>query len=41
MTIHEVSDVCDVQGMHQSIFYGNHGRQLRAFCQLYGIEAMS
>lgn len=41
MTIAEVDDVCDVQGMHQTIFYGNHKRQLRAFCQLYGIEAVS
>lgn len=40
MTINEVSDVCDVKGMHQIIFYGNHGRQLRAFCQLQGIEAV-
>jgi len=35
-----VSDVCDVKGMHQIIFYGNHGRQLRAFCQLHGIEVV-
>ena len=41
MTINEVEDVCDVKGMHQIIFYGNHGRQLRAFCQMYGIEAVS
>jgi hypothetical protein len=40
MTINEVRDVCDVKGMHQIIFYGNHGRQLRAFCQLHGIEAV-
>ena len=37
MTINEVADVCDVKGMHQIIFYGNHARQLRAFCQMYGI----
>jgi hypothetical protein len=41
MTINEVSDVCDVKGMHQIIFYGNHARQLRTFCQLYGIQAVS
>jgi len=37
MTINEVDDVCDVKGMHQIIFYGNHTEQLRTFCQLYGI----
>ncbi len=41
MTIHEVDDSCDVKGMHQIIFYGNYGRQLRAFCRMYGIEAVS
>jgi len=40
MTIHEVSDVCDVKGMHQIIFYGNQARQLKAFCQLYGIAVV-
>jgi len=39
MTINEVDDVCDVKGMHQIIFYGNYTKQLRAFCQLHGIEA--
>ena len=41
MTINEVDDVCDTQGMHQAIFYGNHARALRNFCQLCGIEAVS
>jgi len=41
MTINEVSDVCDVKGMHQIIFYGNHAAELRAFCQLYDIQAVS
>jgi hypothetical protein len=41
MTINEVDDVCDVKGMHQVIFYGNYARQLRTFCQLYGIEAVT
>jgi hypothetical protein len=41
MTIDEVDDVCDVQGMHQIVFYGNGTKQLRRFCQLYGIEALS
>jgi hypothetical protein len=41
MTINEVPDVCDVQGMHQIVFYGSWGKQLRSFCQLHGIEAVS
>jgi len=41
MTINEVDDVCDVKGMHQIIFYGNYAKQLRNFCQLYGIEVVS
>lgn len=41
MTINEVQDVCDVKGMHQIIFYGDQGKQLRAFCQMYGIAAVS
>jgi hypothetical protein len=41
MTINEVDDVCDVKGMHQIIFYGSYARQLRAFCQLCGIEAVA
>ncbi len=41
MTINEVDDVCDVKGMHQVIFYGNYAKQLRAFCQLYGISVVT
>ena len=41
MTINEVSDVCDVKGMHQIIFYGNQARRLRTFCQLFGIPAVA
>lgn len=37
MTINEVEDVCDVKGMHQTIFYGDYGKELRAFCQLLNI----
>lgn len=40
MTINEVDDVCDVKGMHQIIFYGNYAKQLRTFCQLYGIQVV-
>lgn len=41
MTISEVDDVCDVKGMHQVIFYGNYAKQLRTFCQLYGIDIIT
>jgi L-fucose isomerase-like protein len=41
MTINEVDDVCDVKGMHQVIFYGNYAKQLRTFCQLYGIPIVT
>jgi L-fucose isomerase-like protein len=41
MTINEVEDVRSAKGMHQIIFYGDHGRALRAFCQLYGIRAVA
>jgi hypothetical protein len=40
MTINEVDDACDVKGMHQIIFLGNHAKQLRAFCQLYNINVV-
>ena len=41
ITINELEDVCDVKGMHQTIIYGDYARQLRAFCQLYGIEVVT
>jgi len=41
MTINEVDDVCDVKGMHQIIFLGNHAKQLRTFCQLCGISVVA
>jgi len=41
MTINEVDDVCDVKGMHQIIFYGDYARELRIFCQLYGIKVIT
>ncbi len=41
MTINEVDDVCDVKGMHQIIFYANYTRELRIFCQLYGIKVVT
>lgn len=41
MTINEVDDVRNVKGMHQIVFYGNRGRELREYCQLHGIEAVA
>jgi len=41
MTINEVADACDTKGMHQIIFYGNHARELRTFCQLFGIDVVT
>ena len=41
MTINEVEDACDTKGMHQIVFYGNHARRLRTFCQLLGIEVVT
>ena len=43
MTVNELDDACDVKGKsheHLIIFYGPHVRQLKTFCQLYGIEAV-
>ncbi len=40
MTINEVDDVCDVKGMHQIIFYGNHVKQFKQFAQLCNIEVV-
>ncbi len=36
-----ISDVVDVKGFHQIFFYGNHERQLRTYCQMFGIQAQS
>lgn len=33
-----VADARDVQGFHQVVFYGDHRRDVEAFCQLYGIK---
>jgi hypothetical protein len=35
-----IADVRDVLGFHQNVFYGNHRRDLEAFCQMYGIEVI-
>ncbi|MEW6358540.1 MAG: hypothetical protein AB1696_19555 [Planctomycetota bacterium] len=34
----DVKDARDVQGFHQVVFYGNHRRDVEAFCQLYDIK---
>ena len=33
-----VEDCRDVLGFHQVVFYGNHRRDIEAFCQLYGVN---
>lgn len=35
-----IEDVRDVLGFHQVVFYGNHRRDIEAFCQMYGIEVI-
>ena len=36
-----VEDCRDVLGFHQVVFYGNYRREIRDFCQLYGIKITS
>jgi L-fucose isomerase-like protein len=36
-----IEDVRDVQGFHQVVFYGDHRREMEAFCQLYGIKVVN
>jgi hypothetical protein len=33
-----IEDARDVLGFHQVVFYGNHRRDVEAFCQMYGIK---
>ncbi len=40
-TVKEHENVCDVKGHHNVVFYGNFGRQLRRFAQLYDITAVT
>ncbi len=35
-----VEDARDVLGFHQVVFYGNHRRDVEAFCQMYGIKVV-
>jgi len=36
-----VDDACAMKGMHQTVFCGDHERQLRRFCQLYDIPVVT
>jgi hypothetical protein len=36
----KVEDVRDVLGFHQVVLYGEHRRDVEAFCQMYGIKAI-
>ena len=36
----DVEDCRDVLGFHQVVFFGNHRRDVEAFCQLYGINVV-
>jgi len=35
-----IEDCRDVRGFHQVVFYGNHRRDVEAFCQLYGMNVV-
>jgi hypothetical protein len=36
----QVEDARDVAGFHQVVFYGDHRRDVEAFCQMYGIRVL-
>jgi hypothetical protein len=36
-----MEDARDVMGFHQVVFYGNHRRDVEAFCQMYGIKVVN
>jgi len=36
----DVEDCRDVQGFHQVVFFGNHRREVEAFCQMHGINVV-
>lgn len=38
-TINELEDVAQLKGHHLIMIYDDHARDLRRFCQMYGIEA--
>lgn len=35
-----IEEAKDVLGFHQVVFYGNHRRDVKAFCQLYGVKVI-
>ncbi len=35
-----IEDCRDVLGFHQAVMYGNHRREIEAFCQMYGIKVL-
>jgi hypothetical protein len=36
----DIADCRDVLGFHQVVFFGNHRREIEAFCQWYGINVV-
>jgi hypothetical protein len=40
IAMNDVEDCRDVKGFHQVVFYGEHRRDVEAFCQMYGIRAV-
>lgn len=38
IAMNNVEDCRDVKGFHQVVFYGDHKRDVEAFCQMYGIN---
>lgn len=36
-----IEDARDVLGFHQVVFYGDHRRDVEAFCQMYGIQVIN
>jgi hypothetical protein len=39
-TINELDDICQLQGHHLSMWYGDFGDKMRAFNQMFGIETV-
>jgi len=40
LAMDNIEDVRDVLGFHQNVFYGDYRRDVEAFCQMYGIQAI-
>jgi hypothetical protein len=36
-----VADARDVLGFHQVVFYGDHRRDVEAFCQMVGVQVIN